>query len=43
MDRCMTFCPSSFGHWIVCSFSISASGYLFGIFKPFLWYRQWLY
>ena len=33
---CLFFCPCSFGHCVVCSFSIYDSDYPFGIFKLFL-------
>ena len=33
VDRCLSFCPFSFGHCIVCP-SITASDYPFGIFWP---------
>jgi len=35
VDRCLSFWVFSFGHCIVCSFSITASDYLFAIFKLF--------
>ena len=36
VDHCLSFCPFSFGHCVVCSSSIYDSDYPFGIFKLFL-------
>ena len=33
VDRCLSFCPISFSHYIICPSSIYASDYSFGIFK----------
>ena len=33
VDRCLSFCPFSFSHYIICPSSIYASDYSFGIFK----------
>ena len=35
VDRCLSFCPFSFGHCVVCS-SLVYSDYPIGIFKLFL-------
>ena len=35
VDRCLFLCTFSFGHCVVCSFSIYDSDYSFGIFKLF--------
>jgi hypothetical protein len=37
VDRCLYFCTFSFGHCVVCSYSIYGFRLPFGIFKPFLW------
>ena len=36
VDRCMAFCPFSFGHCIVALLRFTDSDYPFGIFKLFL-------
>ena len=35
VDRCLSLCPFSVGHSVVCSSSFTASDYPFGIFKLF--------
>jgi hypothetical protein len=35
VDRCLSFCPFSFGHCVVCSSAIHVFWLLFGIFKLF--------
>ena len=34
--HCLSVCPFSFGHCIVCVLQCTASGYIFDIFKRFL-------
>ena len=47
VDRCLSFCPFSFGNCVVCSFQIYDSDCPFGIFKLFMKYllvvrcRRW--
>ena len=40
VDRCLSFCPFSFGHCVVCPSSIYGFGLPFGIFKLFLHFRS---